>query len=145
MPRRRPVVLASLFLLLAALLLAGCGSDAPPQLSKRDYIERFNTLQSDASQVFADLAADASTPAAAASRLGAIDELITGVEELDPPQQWRDEHGTLLTSLRTMRESMGIISRAGASKTTIISTQVRRYTAAQRDFERAVKAINASR
>jgi hypothetical protein len=40
---------------------------------------------------------------------------------------------------------MGVISRAGATKTTIITTQVRRYTAAQRDFQDAVASINRSR
>ncbi|MCW2955483.1 MAG: hypothetical protein JWO69_352 [Thermoleophilia bacterium] len=135
----------TLLVALAALISAGCGSGDDPQLSKREYIERFNTLQADASEVFAELAASASDPKAAAAHLATFERLRDGVQALDPPDQWRTQHATLVEALGTMHQSMGIIAKARATKTEVITTQVRRYTAAQRDFQAAVAAINETR
>ncbi|MCW2926040.1 MAG: hypothetical protein JWM86_8 [Thermoleophilia bacterium] len=149
MVRRVTIVL---FVLAMALGATGCGggsgdSDAERPLSKREYIDRANTLQAEAAKVFATLdgAAAPATPAAATTHLAALDRLIDGFGKLRPPRDWRDEHATLVGSLRTMRESMSTISRASASSAAIVQTQLARYRAAQRDFERAVRDINSSR
>lgn len=141
---------AALVLALAVLatLLAGCGddSDEPRTLSKREYISRANELQGTATTVFAQLKgrAPAST-AAAKAHLDALDQLIDGYAKLRPPATWRDEHRTMLQSLRTMREAISTIARANAKGASIIQVQLTRYRDAQRDFERAVRSINASR
>jgi hypothetical protein len=138
-------------LLLAVLVLAvtGCASeptDGSRTLSKREYIAQANDLQQDATKVFAALGGRlAPTPTAAKPHLAAFDELITGYDELDPPRDWRDEHAEMLESLRTMRQSIAIVSRASARNRPVIDAQVARYGAAQDAFEQAVRSINASR
>ncbi|MCW2921421.1 MAG: hypothetical protein JWL76_1295 [Thermoleophilia bacterium] len=139
------------FLLLVVLVLAvgGCASEAKDgsrTLSKREYIAQANELQQDATKVFSALGGRlAPTPAAAKQHLAAFDELIAGYDRLHPPRDWRDEHATLLKSLRTMRQSVSIVSRASARNRRVITLQVGRYEAAQTAFEQAVRSINASR
>ncbi len=139
------------FLLLAVLVLAvaGCGGgvkDGDRTLSKREYIVQANQLQQDATTVFAELDGRlAATPAAAKVHLAAFDKLISGYDALEPPRDWRDEHAQMLESLRTMRQSMGIVSKASAKNRRVITLQVDRYVAAQGEFEQAVRSINASR
>lgn len=145
---RRPVI--ALLLVAAALLLAGCGEDAPDDgprpLSKREYIERSNELQSDAASVFSSLDGRvAATPAQATRYLQALDRLITGLESLVPPREWRDEHEDMLEAVRTMRQSMSIVSKASPKNQRVIALQLERSGQAQRDYERAVREINATR
>lgn len=143
----RPVLLA--LLAVSTCLLTACGSTTDPgqrTLSKREYIERANGLQQDANDVFAALNGRlAATPAQAKVHLVAFDKLIAGYERLAPPRDWRDEHDELIEALRTMRQSMLIVSRASARNRRVISAQVARYEAAQGDFQDAVRSINASR
>lgn len=143
--RRIPLLLLAVL----ALAVVGCGREAKDgsrTLSKREYIAQANGLQQDASTVFAALGGRlAPTPAAAKPHLVAFDELILGYDELDPPRDWRDEHATMLESLRTMRQSIAIVSRASARNRAVITAQVARYEAAQVDFEQAVRSINSSR
>jgi hypothetical protein len=133
----------------SAVVVAGCGEEAEPgerTLSKREYIAEANDLQSDANEVFAALDGRlAATPAAAKVHLTAFDELIAGYEALRPPRDWRDEHDELLEALRTMRQSMLVVSRASARNRRAITAQVARYDAAQQRFVEAVRSINASR
>ena len=151
MPRSAAFVLVMLVLAMSTLVGAGCGGgdagDGARTLSKREYIEQANGLQSKAAKVFQTLDGTKApaTPAAAATHLAALDQLITGFDELEAPREWRDEHATLVRSLRTMREAMSTISRANARSAPIIKTQLRRYRAAQGDFEQAVQDINSSR
>ena len=145
--RISPMLLA---LVATALLAGGCASAAStrdePVLSKREYIDRGNDLQTDAAEVFRSLdGSTAASPKAAGAQLAAFDELIDGYEELRPPSEWKDEHAALLESLRTMRQSMSIVSKASARNTEVITTQLSRFTKAQSAFEQAVRDINASR
>ena len=135
------------FVALACVLgVAGCGGSADGALSKREYIDRGNDLQTDAAEVFRSLdGSTAASPKAAGAQLAAFDELIDGYEELRPPSEWKDEHAALLESLRTMRQSMSIVSKASARNTEVITTQLSRFTKAQSAFEQAVRDINASR
>lgn len=144
----RPGIRAVLLLVLVSGLLAGCGSDDPASrtLSKREYIERSNRLQSQASTIFTSLDGRvAATPAQAKQYLDALDALAAGLEELRPPREWRDEHATMLDSVRTMRQAMAIVSKASPRNTKVITLQLGRSAQAQRDYEQAVRAINASR
>jgi len=61
------------------------------------------------------------------------------------PGDWRDEHDAMLEAVRTMRQSMAIVSRASPRNARVIGIQLERSSQAQRDFERAVRDINASR
>lgn len=132
--------------LLGALVVGGCGSDEPPTLSKREYIERSNELQREASGVLTSLDGRvATTPQQAARYLEALDKLIVGLDGLDPPRDWRDEHATMLESVRTMRQAMAIVSRASPRNAAAIKSQLERSGAAQREFDEAVREINASR
>jgi hypothetical protein len=145
---RRPAI--ALLLLVAVMLLAGCGEDAtsdgPRPLSKRAYIERSNELQSDAASVFSSLDGRvAATPAQATRYLQAFDRLITGLESLTPPREWRDEHEDMLEAVRAMRQSMAIVSKASPKNQRVIALQLERSGQAQRDYERAVREINATR
>lgn len=143
---RRWAALALVALL--ALLPAACGGEesGPRPLSKREYIERSNDLQQEAAGVFSSLDGRvATTPAEAARYLKALDRLITGLEGLQPPSDWKDEHATMLESVRTMRQSMAIVSRASPRNAKAIGVQLERSSQAQRDFEAAVRDINASR
>ena len=147
--RRSLLLLHATAMLVLAVAIAGCGSEAddgPRTLSKREYITAANGLQQDANEVFEALGGRlAPTPATAKVHLAAFDELIAGYEQLQPPRDWRDEHADLLESLRTMRQSMLVVSRASARNRRAITAQVARYEAAQGDFEAAVRSINASR
>jgi hypothetical protein len=142
----RTLVLLTLLLGAAALLASGCGSDEPRTLSKREYIEQANGLQKEAAQTFAQLEGrTVATPATAKAQLLALDRLIAGFTKLDAPAAWRDEHAALVASLQTMRQSMAVVARASRRNTKAIRVQLGRYAAAQRDFEAAVREINASR
>jgi hypothetical protein len=149
MSPRRPVLLLCALLAVLAVALGGCGgggdaTDRP--LSKREYIAQANTLQRDAATTFAKLdGRTVATPATARAQLLALDRLIAGFGKLRPPDEWRDEHATLRSSLTTMRQAMAIVARASPSSAKVITLQLQRYAAAQRDFERAVHDINASR
>lgn len=137
-----------LLVIAAAITLAGCGrSEESRSLSKREYIEQGNRLQQDAAEVFRELdgGRTVASPKTAATQLAALDRLVTGFGELRPPRDWRDEHATLVESLRTMRSSLAIVSRASARNARVITLQLQRYADAQRDFEQAIRKINASR
>lgn len=141
---RRVAVIA--VALVVAVLGAACGSDGDRTLSKREYIARSNAVQQDAAGVFRSLDGRvATTPAEAARYLEALDRLEAGLERLEPPATWRDEHATMLRSVRAMRQSMAIVSRASPRNRRVIRLQLRRSMTAQRDYERAVRAINATR
>ncbi|MBC7462587.1 MAG: hypothetical protein H7287_14625 [Thermoleophilia bacterium] len=131
----------------AALLAAGCGGSSDPNgpLSKREYIERFNTQQRAASKVFEELDTATRDPAAAQSHLDEFDALIAELRKLRPPQVWAGDHAAMVTALTDMRTSMGVIARAPASRTAIITTQVGIYTTAQQRFQAAVRHVNATR
>ncbi|MCW2924916.1 MAG: hypothetical protein JWM98_2320 [Thermoleophilia bacterium] len=141
------LVITLALVLTCGVSFAGCGSSSDDRaLSKREYIQRGNRLQGDASKVFESLHGNlAATPAAAGAQLKAFDTLIAGYEELRPPKAWRDEHATMLRSLRAMRQSMSIVSKAPATNTAVITTQLARFNSAQRDFRQAVRDVNASR
>ena len=148
-PLRRLLVLLGSALALA-LVATGCGGmnadSGPRTLTKREYIERANGLQQDAQAVFAKLDGRlAATPAAAKVHVAAFDELIAGYERLRPPGDWRDEHEQMLEALRTMRQSMLVVSRASARSRGAIRAQVALYQDAQGEFQAAVRSINASR
>jgi len=131
--------------LVAALVGAGCGG-GPRTLSKREYIDRSNALQSDAAAIFEGIDGPvATTPEEAARYLKAFDELAAGFRRLRPPRDWKDEHATMIAAVEDMREAMAIVSKASARNTTVITRQLERSTAAQRRFEQAVRSINASR
>jgi len=137
-------------LVICGVLLGACGGDADGNggdraLTKREYIERFNVLQQDAATIF-DGIDDATRDAASAkSHLADLDELIAGVNALRPPKVWQDEHRTMLSSLRVMRQSIDVLSRAPASQPGAINAQVQRFADAQRDFRDAVRDVNATR
>jgi hypothetical protein len=147
--RRIPLLLHAVLVFAVGATVAGCGStetDGPRTLSKREYIVQANELQQDATKVFSALGGRlAPTPAAAKVHLAAFDELIAGYDKLSPPRDWRDEHATMLESLRTMRQAVSIVSRASARNRRVITLQVGRYETAQAAFEQAVRSINASR
>lgn len=141
---RHGVLLA--LLLLTALLATACGDGDDGTLSKREYIARSNALQQEASSVFRALGGRvATTPAEAARYLAALDRLDAGLARLTPPATWRDEHATMRRALQTMRQSMAIVSKASPRNKRVIELQLERSLAAQRDYERAVRAINATR
>jgi hypothetical protein len=149
---RRPVasrVIPLALVLVAMLLLPACGGDddaGPRALSKREYIERSNALQSDAATVFNSLHGRvATTPAQATRSLQALDKLIAGLDKLNPPREWRDEHARMLEAVRTMRQAMAIVSKASPRNARVITLQLKRSSQAQRDYEAAVHDINASR
>jgi CHASE3 domain sensor protein len=137
----------ALVVVIASLAVAGCGSSTSPNatLSKRAYIERFNTQQRAASKVFQELDAATRDPKAAQSHLNEFEALIAALGRLHPPQVWAKDHATMLDALREMRTSMGVIARAPASKTAVITTQVGIYTRAQSRFQAAVEHVNATR
>jgi CHASE3 domain sensor protein len=141
------MVVACLLLAVLALVLAGCGASGAEEgtLSKREYIERFNTQQRDAARIFGELGTATRDPKAAQTHLDDFDALIKGLKALDPPIVWKSEHARMITALQQMRDSMAVIARAPASRTAIITTQVRLYTAAQDDFQAAVRAVNETR
>jgi hypothetical protein len=144
----RPLAWLVVLCAVAGALLAGCGSDddGPRTLSKREYIERSNDLQADAATVFTSLDGKvATTPAEAKRYLAALDRLSEGLDGLEPPRDWRDEHATMLESVRTMRHSMAIVSKASPRNAKVITRQLTRSSQAQRDYEQAVREINASR
>ena len=136
-------------LVLVALVVAGCrgnaDSGAGQPLSKREYIERFNTQQRDAARIFGELGTATRDPKAAQTHLDDFDALIKGLKALDPPVVWAHEHAAMVRALQQMRDSMAVIARAPASKRAVISTQVRLYTDAQRDFQAAVRRVNETR
>lgn len=140
-----------LLLAVIALACAACGAatpstpSAPRPLSKRVYVERLNAAQESAPAVFADISQATRNPRRAAPHLAAIDALIAEVAALRPPKVWISEHATLLRSLRQMRAAIDVLSRAPASRTAIITTQVGRYEAARTRYEAAIRAINRSR
>lgn len=142
-----PVVLVLLVAIGASWMLSACGSTADDarSLTKRQYIERFNELQRSSASIFDDLETATRDPKAAATLLATFDELIASVDELRPPREWEDEHGDMLEALRTMREAIAVLSRASAAKPGAITAQVDRFTNAQRQFEGAVKRVNATR
>ncbi len=51
----------------------------------------------------------------------------------------------MLAALRTMRQAIAVVSKASPRNAGVISTQLRRFTLAQSDFEGAVAQINATR
>lgn len=131
-----------------ALLLVGCGSpdEGGGRLSKREYIAKGNERQAQAADVFRTTDGKlAATPETAGTQIAAYDRLITGFQKLEPPREWADEHGRIVTSLETMRHALLMLSRAGAGNAKLVRAQVARYSSAQADFERAVRDINASR
>lgn len=135
--------------LAATSVLAGCGGGDRPleqrQLSKREFVVRLNQIQQQAGPLFEDLAPAVRTPGTAKVRLADFDELIEDVDLLWPPDTWRAEHRTMLASLRELRDTLEVISRAGASRRAVIATQVARYDAAKRRYDDAVAQINATR
>lgn len=153
--RRGHVVLRTLLAVVAmcasALLAGGCGEDAGAgggqrALSKGEYIQRADTLQQEAADVFTTLDGRLpATPSEAVTRIAALDDLIAGYERLVPPGDWQEQHAVLLESLRTMRQSLNVVSKASANNRRAIEYQVGRYQAAQADFEQAVREINATR
>jgi hypothetical protein len=148
--RRSRIHRASFVLALVAgavLLTAGCGSgsDTKPPLSKRVYIERFNDVQQDAPKVFANVSEATRDPKAAQPHLDAFDRLIADLDALEPPPTWRDEHRQMLASLRTMRASIDVLSRAPAGKVAVVQTQLQRYKDAEATYGEAVEHVNASR
>jgi hypothetical protein len=150
MSLRRPVrvLVPCVLLALLAMTVAGCGGSASKDrtLSKREYIAQANDLQHDAATTFAKLdGRTVATPATARAQLLALDRLIKGFDALRPPNDWRDEHATLRSSLSTMRQAMAIVARASPRNTRAITSQLQRYATAQRAFEGAVHDINASR
>lgn len=143
---RRGSVTAALLVMLA-VVLAACGGSSDPNgpLSKREYIERFNTQQRAASKVFEEVSAATRDPAAAQSHLDEFDALIAGLRKLRPPKVWAADHAAMIDALTDMRTSMGVIARAPASRKAIITTQVGIYTGAQERFQDAVRHVNATR
>lgn len=135
--------------MLGCLLLVSCGGGDRPlderQLSKREFVQRFNAIQQDAAPVFEELAPAVRTPETAKARLEAFDELIRDVDTLYPPDTWRTEHRAMLASLRDMRNSLEVVSRAGASRRAVIATQVKRYDAAKGRYDHAVDEVNRTR
>lgn len=156
-PPRPPAATAAPVLLVAALVVvalgliaAGCGGDDPaggsPTLSKRDYIQRADELQSAAADVFTTPDARLpATPAQAAPRIAALDDLVAGYERLVPPADWKDEHAAILESLGDMRTALVVVSKASAKNRKAIEFQVGRYQDAQRRYDEAITSINASR
>lgn len=146
---RLVAMLAIVMLVLVAA--AGCGGgddadDGPRALSKREYIEQSNELQRNAAAVFDQLDGPvAATPEEAAQYLQALEELVVGFQALEPPRDWREEHSTLIESVQVMHQAMSIVSKASARNEPVISRQLQRSADAQRDFEQAVRDINASR
>jgi len=146
--RIRALACALVLPLAVAAVASGCGMDVEESrsLSKREYIEASNDLQADAASVFGSLDGRvAATPAQAERYLTALDQLAEGLDELDPPREWRDEHATMVESVRTMRQAMSIVSRASPRNAKVIGVQLERSSQAQRDYEQAVRDINASR
>lgn len=146
------IAIAASLLVACMVLASGCGmgdgaaEDGPRALSKREYIERSNELQAQAADVFAKLDGPvAATPKDAAQYLTALDELHAGLGQLNPPAAWEEHHATLVESVRIMREAMAIVSRASARNERVIKRQLQRSADAQREYEQAVQAINASR
>ncbi len=140
----------ALIALMATLIVAGCGGDAPDAgssaLSKRQYIQRADELQDQASDVFATLDGRVpATPTEAAPRIAALDDLVEGYQRLEPPADWRDEHEAIVAALEEMRQSLQVVSRASASNRRAIEYQVGRYQAAQVRYDDAIRSINASR
>ncbi len=131
------------------VLAAGCSSDSgggDGRLSKRAYIEQADALQSQAAAVFRTLDGKLpATPAKAKPRLTALDELIAGYEQLEPPRAWQDEHDEILLAVRDMRASLALVSKLSARNAKAIRFQAGRYQDAQRRYEAAIDSINATR
>lgn len=143
-------MVAVLVVIAAALVAAGCGEQREDRgdraLTKREYIERANGLQADATEVFAQLNGRlAATPATAKTYVATFDGLIEGYGALKPPRDWRDEHDEIVEALETMRHAVVIVSRASARNRAVITAQVQRFQQAQRAYQDAVQSINASR
>ncbi|MEO6866863.1 MAG: hypothetical protein ABI200_02460 [Gaiellales bacterium] len=138
---------AAALLLVAMLMAAGCGAGAKshPPLSKRIYIDRFNTVQKDAPKVFANVSDATRDPAAAKPHLAAFDKLIVDLNALQPPPMWRGDHRKMLEALRTMRASIDVLSRAPAGKRAIVAAQLQRYRDAETRYGAAVEHVNATR
>lgn len=100
--------------LVAAALLAGCGS-----VSKAEYAKELRTTMGDLEASYGDAIGEAgggaATPADATKLRTAqlaLRDAASRLDEIEPPEDLRDEHRDLVRGVRDMADSVSLLLRA---------------------------------
>jgi hypothetical protein len=142
---RRHLVLA-LSIIAAAVLAAGCGDGS---LSKNEYVEKNNTIQTDAQKAIGEIGAS-SDPEKMSEQMTtaktAITKAAADLEKLDPPSDWQEEHDELVAVLEEMSALMAELETA-AEKQDIKALQSAssELNDLQARSSKAIKAMNDDR
>jgi hypothetical protein len=144
---RRPAF-ALLVVLAAALTAAGCGGDG--SLSKSEYVEKNNAIQTEAMESIGTLGTASSDPEKAAAQLeeaqAGIDKAVKDLDALKPPSDWKDEHADLVASLKEMGTVIGEMQTAAKEKDVEALTQaITDINELQTKSSDAINAMNSDR
>lgn len=130
----------------SALLLAACGDDG---MSKNEYVERNNEIQTEAMKAVNDLSSS-SDPEKFASGIAdvktSLDTAIEDLKALDPPADWTDEHADLVKAIEGMRSTLDDLKTAAEKEDpTALTDAVGELTKQQEAATKAINAMNADR
>ena len=107
------------FLLVAALLGAGCADDVSRE---RDYLEGMQRVERNLADRLTEQVARPvpQDPALLTQQSAELDEVIADlradIEKLEPPERWEDEHERALASARELEVAFRQMSAASARK-----------------------------
>lgn len=132
----------------ATLLVAGCGGDG--SLSKNEYVEKNNAIQTEAMESISSLGTASSDPDKAVAQLdtaqAGIDKAVKDLDALKPPSDWKDEHADLVASLKEMGTVIGAMRTAAKEKDIAALTKaISDINELQTKSSDAINAMNADR
>lgn len=141
--RKSPRALMIAVVLLVAALIAGCGGDG--RLSKKEYIDKSNVIQADASKAISKVNPAGGDKAEGAKLVAEIDKAIAKTKALKPPTEWQKPHNKLVKAMTSMRNAMKAVVDAKPGDAKAITPQVAKISAAQADYNAALSEINSDR
>lgn len=142
-PTIRRLVHLLLALATCSVLLAACGSDG--RLSKNEYIDRMNALQTKASKAIEKTTG--ATPGAedVAGVTRELDAAIADIKKLKPPEEWQKYHDDIVESLETTRDATLAIQKAKPGDVKAATAQLTKIKQAQEQYNSAINGINKDR
>lgn len=136
-----------LLTLVAAILVAGCGS-GDGRMSKSEYVDEFNTIQTKLGKALDSAGAASSDPKTATAALektvAELDTSIADMKKLEPPTDWQKEHDQMLSALVEIRDAMQQMVGANGDPA-VMTTALKKIEGAATKGQAATESINKSR